>query len=336
MDPTTTDTAFHCYSQRMLNPFRGIVSYVSYRSADAVTADGSQWDIYVSNAALLDGLETVRRPQISDIRYGSWSARQGLKRGPLLPSDDFLQMEAMGTLVYQHLLEIGEQVPFPLQDRYELWLLDADARPLALIDSALAASDIDTRQSLVWRPGQDCRRTFTSSVAEQLISEPERPGAMTDYLATYINSRTGDSAAAQLFERNADGSGSGLQVINLPDSLSHRSLPASEFPVHLLDMQRHDALHAHLVHDFICWQAPWQLSLPGMDAAERGEFEQHARVQPLKLAHLYRLYPEIIDRAVIDAARVEARLRSTHRISKPAEKVMSTFYIELCPEAADR
>jgi hypothetical protein len=92
MDPSSGDLNFHCYSQRLLNPFRGIVSYLGYQSADAVTADGRHWDIYVSNEALLDGLDPGRRPQISDIRYGSWSARRGLKRGPIFPSDDFLQM----------------------------------------------------------------------------------------------------------------------------------------------------------------------------------------------------------------------------------------------------
>ena len=168
-----------------------------------------------------------------------------------------------------------------------------------------------------------------------LVSDQDTPGAVTDYLADYINRCAGKTPAAQLFRRNADGSGDGLQVINLPDTQSHRSLPATEFPAHLLDMQRHDALHAQLVHDFICWQAPWQLLLPGMDATERGEFEQHARVQPLKLARQYRLYPDVINRAVIDAARVEARLRSTHQVRQPAEKIMSTFYIELSPEVSD-
>ncbi|MGB5260004.1 MAG: hypothetical protein WBO34_05705, partial [Gammaproteobacteria bacterium] len=100
--------------------------------------------------------------------------------------------------------------------------------------------------------------------------------------------------------------------------------------------QGHDALHAQLVQDFICWQAPWQLLLPDMDTAVRGEFERHARVQPLKLARQYRLYPDIVDRRVIDAARVEARLRRTHQTRQPAEKIMSTFYIEPSPEPADR
>ena len=38
-----------CYSQRLLNPFRGSMCCIQYRSAEAVTADGIKWDIYVSN-----------------------------------------------------------------------------------------------------------------------------------------------------------------------------------------------------------------------------------------------------------------------------------------------
>ena len=61
-------------------------------------------------SALLEGLEPGQRPQISDIRYGAWSRKTGLKRGPLFPSDDFLLMEAMGTRVYEHLLEVADQL----------------------------------------------------------------------------------------------------------------------------------------------------------------------------------------------------------------------------------
>jgi hypothetical protein len=172
--------SIECYSQRMLNPFRGIVSCVRYKSADAVTADGKQWDIYVSNAALLDNLPEGRKPQISDIRYGSWSEQQGLRRGPLLPSDDFLQMETMGTRLYEHLPQVSRQVPFPLRDNFELWLLDPDGRPLALLDSALHEVDIDAGQALYWRPGLDCRRTFTSCVADRLVSGYPAPGAVAD------------------------------------------------------------------------------------------------------------------------------------------------------------
>ena len=65
-------SAIRCYSQRLLNPFRGVVNIIRYKSAEAVTSDGIHWDIYVSNDSLLDGLDKNRSIQISDIRYGRW------------------------------------------------------------------------------------------------------------------------------------------------------------------------------------------------------------------------------------------------------------------------
>jgi len=90
-----------CYAQRLLNPFRGVMHTIRHQSAEAITTDGIEWDIYVANDALLDGLGRAgRRAMISDIRYGHWSAEKGLKRGPLFPSDDFKRLEHMGALVY--------------------------------------------------------------------------------------------------------------------------------------------------------------------------------------------------------------------------------------------
>lgn len=327
--------AFECYSQRMLNPFRGSMNVVRYRSADAVTADGVHWDIYVSNDGLLEDLAGPGRPQVSDIRFGAWSKDSGLRRGPLHPSEDFRRMERLGQRVYEHLLEVHERVPFPFRDDYELWLLDRDARPLVLLDSALHADELDRRQAPRWLTGQSCRRTFTSAAAARLGIDAATPGAIADYLGAYINDCAGPQPAAQVFRRLADGSGTGLDGINLAAGLAQRALGSAAFPATLLEGTRHDAAHRQLIEDFIRWQAPWQLLLPALDAATRAAFEQHARVQPLKLAQQYRLYPRIIDRQAIDAARVEARLRQTLPTQREAEKIMSTFYIELGPEHAE-
>ena len=118
-------------------------------------------------------------------------------------------------------------------------------------------------------------------------------------------------------------------------ALVGRTLAQQDFPVMLLDLQHHDSVHARLVSDFVSWQAPWQLLLPSLGADARQTFEQDARVQPLKVEQQHRLYPEIIDRKVIDSARVEARLRLTRPQNKKRETVMTTFYIELDPEYAD-
>jgi hypothetical protein len=66
----TNIMSFECYSQRMLNPFRGIVSCIRYKSADAVTADGKHWDIYVSNAGLLKDLTAGHRSVTYAMAHG--------------------------------------------------------------------------------------------------------------------------------------------------------------------------------------------------------------------------------------------------------------------------
>ncbi len=331
----TSTMTFDCYSQRMLNPFRGSMNCIRHQSADAVTADGIHWDIYVSNEGLMDGLPYNRKTQVSDIRFGSWSVEHGLRRGPFYPSDDFLRMEQIGQRVYEYLLEVHDQVPFPFRDNCELWLLDRQLRPLVLLDSALRLEDIDINQSLRWLPGQNCRQSFTSAAAEALAIDPAQPGAVADYLGGYINACAGPAPAARVFRRETNGSGVCLTGVNLDTGTEARVFPADAFPLALISEQDHDAEHRQLVHDFICWQAPWQLLLTAMDKQRRAEFEHHARVQAHKVARQFRLYPEIVDRAVIDAARVEARLRASQPVTQQPEKVMSTFYIELNPEHLD-
>jgi len=324
-----------CYSQRLLNPFRGSMCCIQYQSAEAVTADGIKWDIYVSNAGLLDGLPGNRKTQVSDIRYGTWSAEAGLKRGPLYPSDDFRAMEEMGAVVYEHLLKVHDSVPFPFRDNVELWLLDRQGQPLALLDSALTVENIDMRQAGAWNPGLNCRKTFTSHAVQELGVDPHTAGASGDYLAGYINERAGESPAAQIFVRSDNGNGTGLHGSNLDSAFNNRILPPEAFPETLLETSRHDTAHHQLIKDFIAWQAPWLLLLPTLDTESRRHHELQARKQPVKLVQHYRLYPEIIDNAVIDAARVEVRLRETVPKPKTEEQVLSTFYVELSPEVAD-
>ncbi len=158
---------------------------------------------------------------------------------------------------------------------------------------------------------------------------------VADYLASYINAQTGRQAVAQLFQRQPDGSGEGMGGIRLDNALATRSLPASAFPARLIRRRKHDALHTLLIEDFIRWQAPWQLLLE-MDEQHRSEFEVHARTQPMKVAAQYRLYPDIARPDLIDAARVEARLRTTSAREEKPEQALSTDYLELAPDMADQ
>lgn len=324
--PPVTLPEIRCFGQRLLNPFRGVAQTIRFGPAEAVSLDGVHWDIYVANEELARDIDTPGPVQTSDIRYGRWSRADGLKRGPLYPSEDFRRMEAQGAVVYRHLLQVHDQVPFPLADVLELWLLDAAGAPLALLHSAVDESELSLEIPPRWRAGLACEEGFTSTALPGLEVQD---GSAARYLAGYINGRAGDAPAAQWFRREADGGGTALAGINVAAHRRKRRLGPEAFPSLLLDTRGHDAEHARLVEDFLHWQAPWLLLLPGLDTATRRSLEQAARRQALVVADQYRLYPETADPALVRAALVEARLRRQAPASAPADDVMSTFYVEL-------
>ncbi len=315
-----------CFAQRLLNPFRGAVHTIRFASAEAVTTDGIEWDIYVANDTLLDGLGRAgKRALISDIRYGHWSAEKGLKRGPLYPSDDFRRLEEMGAVVYEHLLRVHRDVPFRFRDPFELWLLDRNDQPLALLHSVRADSETDTRPPLDWRAGMAAQEQFRSAA----IADPAEPAGV--YLTRYVNSLA--SGVAQWFRRSDDGDGLGLHTIKGGDELRGRVLDAEAFPPLFIATAGMDAAHARLVRDYHAWQAPWLLLLPHLKPATRSALEACACQRAELIEKHCRLYPAIIDRPALQAARVEAALlRSQPRMDKQDE-VMPMFYIELSVSA---
>lgn len=311
-----------CYAQRLLNPFRGAMHVVRYASAEAVTTDGVEWDIYVANDALLDDLgHAGKRAQISDIRYGRWSAEKGLKRGPLYPSDDFRRLEEMGAVVYEHLLRVHRELPFRFRDAFELWLLDRDDRPLALIHSVRNDSETDTRPPLDWRAGIAAREHFRSHAVAGL---DEPAGA---YLTRYVNELA--AGPAQWFRRSDDGSGLGLHTLKGGEHLRGRVLEADAFPPLFIATHGMDAAHARLVQDYHAWQAPWMLLLDRLDVPTRAALEAAACRQADALEKHCRLYPAVLDRTALQAARVQAALERGQPAAARQDDAIPMFYIEL-------
>jgi hypothetical protein len=323
------------YAQRLLNPFRGIINVVKYQSAEAVSTDGINWDIYVSNDLLLEDLVTDKRVQTSDIRYGKWSCANGLKRGPIYPSDDFKYLEHQGAIALDYIQKHHADVPFPLADNFELWLLDRNHMPLALLDSAIARHELDDERDLSWRAGNLCRKTFQASNLQDLFSHTATCVNSADYLTQYINDQATDPPNAQWFERDQAGNAQGLFGLNLDEELQTRHLPAKDFPVVLLTHPGTDAPHQRLIDEFLNWQAPWLLLLPTLDMETRGGYELAARKQALIVEQQYRLYPEIVDMAAINTARVEARFRNSQIEPEEEENILSTWYLELNPSSME-
>lgn len=311
-----------CYAQRLLNPFRGVVHVIRYQSAEAVTTDGIEWDIYVSNDALIEDLGRAgRRAQVSDIRYGHWSAEKGLKRGPLYPSDDFKRLENMGAVAYEYLLEVHRDVPFKFRDPFELWLLDRDSQPLALLHSVRTNSETDTKPPLDWRAGMAAHEHFRSAAV------PGLAGSAGDYLTRYVNGLA--SGVAQWFHRSDDGAGLGLHTLKGGDALRGRVLEAEAFAPLFIATAGMDPSHTRLVHDYFAWQAPWMLVLPHLDHGTRVALEAAACQQAESIEKHFRLYPVILDQPALQAARVEAALVRSQPRPNSQDEVMSMSYIEL-------
>lgn len=311
-----SDTAHvECFAQRLLSPYRGAMQVIRYAAAEAVTLDGVHWDIYVANDSLLDGLGDPARVQVSDIRYGAWSAARGLKRGPLYPSADFRRMEAMGAVVYAHLLRVHDRVPFPLRDRHECWLLDRDGLPLALLQSAVDA------------PGRDVAPAWTAGRAahERFAAPGLVPGDAARALEGRINDLAGPAPRARWVRRDATGGGETC------DAQQCARLAAEDFPALPLRAAFEDAATRDLVDAYHAWQAVWLLCLP-LDEALRRSLEGSARHQAELVESLHRLYPEILDTAALNAARVEARLIGSQAARAQEPDAASTFYIELNPQ----
>lgn len=315
-----------CYAQRLLNPFRGVVHVMRFQSAEAVTTDGVEWDIYVANDALLDGLGRAgRRAQISDIRYGHWSAEKGLKRGPLYPSDDFKRLEHMGAVLYEHLLNQQHALPFAFRDQFELWLLDQHDLPLALLHSVRTDIETDTKPPLDWRAGIAAQERFKSRAVGPLN---ETPGA---YLTRHVNSLS--RGVAQWFRRSDDGAGLGMHTLRGGDTLHGRVLNADAFPPLFINTTYMDAAHAQLVRDYHAWQAPWMLLLSHLDPATRSALEAAACQQAEMIDKHYRLYPQILDHKALQAARVEAALIRSQPAPPQTDEAMPISYIELSVSA---
>lgn len=307
----------NCYSQRLVNPFRGILSVVETEDADAVSSDGVHWALYIhgeiEDVRMSDG--SLRDVMLPDIKFGDWSARDGLKRSPVRNVADLDRLDAIGTHLLDAVKRAVDQLPFPLRDQDELWLLDHADRPLALLSVAVDETKRETPQNLVWRPGEVAKTGFISSHARDDSGAGRSAGQCVEDL---VNRACGPQPRAQWFWRSTDGAGIGQEGVDIDIALIGRSLVCCEFPPLLLATAWANAAELDLLNDFLAWQAPWLLQLQHLDRATRGRLEQQAVRRASEIAKCHRLYPEVIDATRLTAARVEARLREVSEIDTSA------------------
>jgi hypothetical protein len=274
----------HCYAVRRLNPFQGVVAVVEIDGARALSGDGREWEIQVEaeRPEHTWGRDVPSQGALQFFRFGSWSLAQGLSRVSINPILDIGAMLAASECLVAALHNAVDQLPFPFADRIEHWLLDGAGQPLALLAATVATRFTRDIRADHWQAAALTDSTLAAAELEHLVR---------------------DSGVGRCwYQRQADGSGKPLE-----DGLA--SLPAAAFPPVPLRPDWPTAEQQALVDDYLDRLAPHLLCLDGLDRTLRGRLEQAACRQALLLDTLYPLYPTVLHTDLLDAARVEARLR---------------------------
>lgn len=299
-----------CYSQKILNPFRGVMNIISIGGADAVTIDGINWTLYIHDRfdCPIDDPEEFFEIEMPDIRFGDWSRQKGFRASPLIASYHYNEIQAIGHVLLEALQQHADQCPFPFNDKYELWLLDEENdEPLALLASVCQKEELFTPASLVWEAGLRCKQEFLKDYP----LENTDANSAGDLLNRLINQRAGSNPYAQWFFRDELNDGIGLSGINMNSRLYGRRLSARMFPKMLVQRYWQNNSESSLFNDFISWLSPYLLVLDYLRDKQREALEQTARQHALLVDRLYLLYPKIINQQAINAARVEAMLRKS-------------------------
>lgn len=303
----------HAYSLRRINPLEGVVQVLERDAARAISRDGVDWEIQVETESpnTLWGSLNAARPARRFFRFGTWSRRRGLWRVPVNPILDIGEMLEESEALVADLDACLDQVPFAPADWFELWLLDGQSLPLALLATTDEAARIGDLRPEPWQAAPLTEHGFRSPVVDReppRAGEADNPRRHAAAVEALIRANAGVSPVQQWFERSADGAGHGLPH-RVPAALAGRELPAERFPELPWRIAWASPRDAALIADYVAWSAPRLLTLHGLSDATRSELESAARHQAVVVDALFPLYPRILDRALIDAARVEARLR---------------------------
>jgi len=302
------------YAVRRLNPFQGMVQVVELGDARALSLGGEHWEIQVRCAQPEHTWRSANQgePVMRFLRFGTWSIETGLRQAavsPILNMDLLLRASAAITQVLPQCLRV---LPFPSADRHELWLMDAEAKPFALL-AATTQAPIDAPS---WRePWAATARADHRFQSPRLVERgvPLRHGHDPRHHAALLERLVGRTAGSPArtcwFVRDADGRGSAMDLQKAKTDEEPRRLPDDDFPALLLREEWPRPLDRDLVRDYLDWCAPYLLTLPGLNNTQRDRFEHAARPRALEVEAVHRLYPKIINPAVLTSIRVEARMR---------------------------
>ena len=274
------------YSRRLLSPYIGVAQVAEFERARAVSLDGKNWAMqYAFTEEARQGMRravtdpTLHYSLVATVTHGT------LRPRALRPSLDPQEVGPTVQALYQAIL--AARVPFPAADRFEYWLLDAEQqRPLALLQSCTDEQEIPLAPL---PPG------WIAMPAAQLdIPAPET--AQRTYvppvnyrLQKLVEERAGAKPRAAWFDR--------------------REPVTDDFPPCLIREDWGDEQRQELCDRYIRRLAPRLLMVQGIPRAVRQRLERAARDHVFDVERFHLLYPEVVERSLLNAARVEATLR---------------------------
>lgn len=307
-------------SIRLLNPFRGVLQIVRLDIGRLLSLDGINWRLQIkTNLQTVPwGLVDTQSVINAYVLYGIWSEKQGLTRLPLNPGID----PDRAQVAAEHLLEALEnlpEIPFALKDNIEYWLLDSDnLRPLVLINSICHISVKPKSIDNDWQPTLSNDNSLSIRISDNSFSDNEqktdktkycKDRAANEYLRKVFSKCFNQSITGSWIERQTDGSGIAIKTKAENDPVEQTLFAASDFPKCLLAINEFPGQYQKSLQDYVRWQAPFLLSQQGIDDQDREQWKIDAFNQPMLVHDLYKTYPKLINKKLINAALVEAVLR---------------------------
>lgn len=295
------------YAVRRVNPFEGVLQVVDTGRARAYSPNGVVWQVQVLSERPDHTWRSISHasPVEQFFNFGLWDADGGLQRIPANPVMDIGAMTDAAERLVTVLHDVIDRQPFKLIDRYECWATNANGDPIALLASTEEPAIRHDLRIVDWQAARNGDRGFESAALTRSgvpASDADSPRHHAERLEQQVHRRAMGRA---WFQRDAqDRSGSRLDG---PDN--EPPLASDRFPPLGLATDWPRASETELVRDYISWRAPRLLMLQDLDDGLRAWLEPLACRQASELAACHRLIPRIIDHDLIEAARVEARLR---------------------------
>ena len=274
------------YSQRLTNPYYGQIQIAESERARAVSMDCETWEIHFLH-------DIIRTDNLAGNR-----PTRGYRRAAVVDHSQLKTLSQQSATesgaIDERILELihflaEASLPFPAEDIYEYWLLDhKDESPLALIFSCTEAEQM---ASFPDRPEWTALPAAVLPV-DATDDEKQRSEAPVNYrLEQLVAARASQYPRARWFTRRAHESDS--------------------FPALLVREDWQEEFQHQLCQRYLERQAPRLLMLHWLTHEERKRLELAAKTNVVEVQRFYPLYPDVADKKLMNAMRVEARLRGS-------------------------